>query len=168
MKTTEIACKANELVRKWIEKEYYRDCPALMIEKRLRIIHINKPYADFVTREEDGRKYFFEVKGTEKEKNNFGAITITECKQALLSPGRYFFLLVNINKNLTDAIQVFTLDDLLESMSIPPYKVNFNIRDNTKKELKNSKKEEIKQTINYLIRDYEVHFGDLVTDNEPL
>lgn len=49
--------------------------------------------ADIVV-EKNGKKWFFEIKMTKtasKNKAYFGAATITEWKQALTTPDRYFF-----------------------------------------------------------------------------
>ena len=114
----QIADEAKIIAKKWVEIKY----------PHLKVCDESKRCADIVAKSDDEEKYYFEVKGTEKDSNNFGAATLTECSCAV-DAKHYSFLLVNINKtNLDEAVQERTLEEMFEYMSVPPFKINFNIR----------------------------------------
>ena len=86
--------------------------------------------ADIVA-EKNGKKWFFEIKMTKtasKNKAYFGAATITEWKQALTTPDRYFFVVAYTD----DAEKHFDFVEyspyqFMTFSTIPPFKVFFNI-----------------------------------------
>ena len=86
--------------------------------------------ADIVA-EKNGKKWFFEIKMTKtasKNKAYFGAATLTEWKQALTTPDRYFFVVAYTD----DAEENFNFVEyspyeFMRFSTIPPFKVFFNI-----------------------------------------
>lgn len=126
MTPAEIAKEAKKKAKKWISIEF----PDLTIQEKC------ENYADIIATSIDGQEYYFEVKGTTKNSNNFGAATLTECSYAV-NADHYYFLLVNITKKEpNEAVKKITLDEMLPYMSVPPFKINFNIRECKRKSSK--------------------------------
>lgn len=86
--------------------------------------------ADIVA-EKDGKEWFFEIKMTKtaaKNKAYFGAATITEWKQALTTPDRFFFVVAytdDAEENF-DFVE-YSPAEFMGFSTIPPFKVFFNI-----------------------------------------
>lgn len=127
MTPAEIAKEARKKAKEWIRIQF----PDLTIQEK------SENYADIVATSLDGQEYFFEVKGTTKECDNFGAATLTECVWAINNSDCYFFLLINIKKEeLHEAIKMRTLEEMFPHMSVPPFKINFNLRECKRKNKK--------------------------------
>lgn len=119
MTPAEIAKAAREKAKDWIRIQF----PDLTIKEK------SENCADIIATSLNGEEYYFEVKGTTKDSNNFGAATLTECSCAVNSD-HYYFLLVNITQiDPNAAVKKKTLDEMFPYMSVPPFKINFNIRE---------------------------------------
>lgn len=126
MTPSEIAKKAREMAVEWIRLRKIENSEDMILES---ISDKSSPEADIIVDSisSDRIKYYFEVKGTTKDSNYFGATTITECMAAIQNKGRYWFLIVNVTKEMEDAVLCMTLQDMLKYMTIPPFKINFNL-----------------------------------------
>lgn len=118
MTPTEIARAARKIAVDWVKITY----------PDLKITDANPRYSDIVAMDNNGNEYCFEVKGTTKPTGSFGAATLTECEYAIKSIDRYWFLLVYIGGDgVEHSVKPYSLRELLPYMSIPPFKINFNI-----------------------------------------
>ena len=99
--------------------------------------------ADIVA-EKDGKECFFEIKMTKtasKNKAYFGAATITEWKQALATPDRYFFVVAYTDDAEENFHYVeYTPSEFMSFSTIPPFKVFFNIPSLNKKKTRSGKR----------------------------
>ncbi len=86
--------------------------------------------ADIVA-EKDGKEWYFEIKMTKtasRGKAYFGAATITEWKQALATPDRYFFVVAYTDdKEESFEFVEYTPTEFMAFSTIPPFKVFFKI-----------------------------------------
>ena len=99
-----------------------------LAEKGFKNARIAASPADIVA-EKDGKEWYFEIKMTKtasKGKAYFGAATITEWKQALATPDRYFFVVAYTDDKDFTFVK-YTPSEFMAFSTIPPFKVFFNI-----------------------------------------
>ena len=76
----------------------------------------------------NGVIHFFEVKMTKRENTYFGAATTTEWAQALKTPDRYHFVVVQTDDEEKEfRFREYTPEEFLQFSTIPPFKVFFNL-----------------------------------------
>lgn len=88
----------------------------------------NKGQFKYVVAEIDNTKHYYIVKGREGDNKSFGAVTLTAL-EIVIEHDNCHFLLVNILKDDPYDVLEIGVDKMLKIMSIPPFKINFNIRD---------------------------------------
>lgn len=99
------------------------------LEKKGYTAHIASSPADIVA-EKDGKIYYFEIKMTKTSKDTayFGAATLTEWHQALLSPDNFKFVVAYTDDEEKDfTFKEFTPDEFMNFSTIPPFKIFFSI-----------------------------------------
>ena len=77
--------------------------------------------------QKDGETWYFEIKMTEKNNSCFGAATLTEWEQAMITPERYRFIVAIKGDDESFTFKEYTPEEFLEFSTIPPFKVYFNI-----------------------------------------
>lgn len=83
--------------------------------------------ADMVI-EKDGIPWYFEIKCTSKDKDVFGAGTLTEWKCAAENLGHYFFVIVKMGKLRTlPKFYIYPPQEIIKYSTVPPFKIDFNI-----------------------------------------
>lgn len=87
----------------------------------------NRGQFKYVVAEIENSKHYYIVKGREGDNKNFGAVTLTAL-EIVKEHDNCHFLLVNIVKESPYDVQEIDVDIMLKLMSIPPFKINFNIK----------------------------------------
>lgn len=84
-------------------------------------------FADIVA-SKDNKRYYFEIKATTKTSGYFGASTLTEMACAVKHKDNYTFVIAQEREHNTFEFVEWTLMEILSVSSIPPFKINFNIK----------------------------------------
>ena len=83
--------------------------------------------ADIIA-EKDGETWYFEIKMTGRNDRYFGAATQTEWRKAFKDPEHYRFVVAIADETYEHfKFKVYTPVEFMESSTIPPFKVYFNL-----------------------------------------
>ena len=75
----------------------------------------------------NGETWYFEIKMTSRTGTYFGAATLTEWEQAFKTPDRYFFVVAIKKDDDKFEFRQYTPLEFMQSSTIPPFKVYFNL-----------------------------------------
>lgn len=80
--------------------------------------------------ERDGETWYFEIKMTKTSNDNsyFGAATLTEWHQALLTPEHFRFVVAHTDETETHfSFKEYTPKEFMSFSTVPPFKIFFSI-----------------------------------------
>lgn len=115
MKNLKSDIRAKKEYSKYLENQGYTN------------VRVTSSPVDIIA-EKDNTLYYFEIKMTKRNKNCFGAATLTEWEQALKTPNEFKFVIVKTDKEeINFEFLEFSPKEFLKFSTIPPFKFYFNI-----------------------------------------